>query len=105
MIQMRRQRRVVPLTGVRSRRLSPEEIEHLTRLATAARITAGTGGFDSHQLGEIDLYASNLDNAVLLQAEESGTVVTPDDAGGFLAALAAGTPVTAAADRRADPTT
>ena len=47
---------------------------------------AGTGGFDSHRLGEIDLYASNLANAILLQGEESGTVVTPDDPAAFLAA-------------------
>jgi len=88
-IQMRRQHRLVPLEEVAPRRLQAEEIEHLTRLATSARVTAGTGGFDSHRLGEIDLYASNLANAVLLQMDESATVVTPDEPIAFIEAVSA----------------
>jgi len=86
-VQMRRQRHQVDLGGVTARRLTSDEIEHLTRLATTAGITAGTGGFDSHQLGEIDLYATDLDHAVLIQHEEAATVVTPDDPPAFIDAV------------------
>jgi hypothetical protein len=86
-VQMRRQRHPLDLAGVSARRLSSDEIEHITRLATTASVTAGTGGFDSHLLGEIDLYATDLDHAVLLQHEETATVVTPDDPAAFLAAV------------------
>ncbi len=85
-IQMQRQHQIVELGGATLRRLEAAEIEHLTRLATTAGITAGTGGFDSHLLGELDLYATRLDNAVLIQHEETATIVTPDDPDGFLAA-------------------
>ena len=88
-VQMRRQRHQVDLAGVSARRLSSEEIDHLTRLATTAGITAGTGGFDSHQLGEIDLYATDLDNAVLIRHDETATVVTPDEPSTFIDAVAA----------------
>jgi hypothetical protein len=85
-IQMKRQRHTISLAGLDCRRLDEDEIAHLRSLATSAGITAGTGGFDSHRLGEIDLYASDLGNAILLQGDESGTVVTPDDPAAFLAA-------------------
>ena len=87
-VQMRRQRHSVELTGSTPRRLEADEIEHLTRLATTAGFTAGTGGFDSHRLGEIELYATDLDHAVLIQHEETATVVTPDDPAAFLDAVA-----------------
>lgn len=97
-IQMRRQHQIVALAGTTLRRLEVAEIDHLTSLATTAGITAGTGGFESHLLGELDLYATQLDNAVLIQHQESATIVTPDDPDGFLtaasaAAVAAGSPI------------
>ncbi|MEE8138240.1 MAG: hypothetical protein V3T81_05135, partial [Thermoanaerobaculia bacterium] len=70
-VQTRRQRIRVALTGETARRLTDDEIRHLERLASAAGVVAGTGGFDSHKLGEFDLYASNLENAVLIEAGES----------------------------------
>lgn len=85
-VQMRRQHQFVPLADATLRRLDGSEIAHLTNLATAAGITAGTGGFESHLLGEIDLYATRFDNAVLIQHEETATIVTPDDPDAFLAA-------------------
>jgi hypothetical protein len=87
-IQMRRRRERFPLGGAEVRRLDPEEIEHLERLATSGSVTAGTGGFDSRLLGEIDLYASNFSNAVLVDLGERRLVVTPDNPDGLLEALA-----------------
>lgn len=86
-IQMRRRRERFPLGGAEARRLTPEEIEHLERLATSGGVTAGTGGFDSRVLGEVDLYASNFANAVLVDLGESRLVVTPDNPAGLLEAL------------------
>ena len=86
-IQMRRRRERFPLGGAEARRLTPEEIEHLERLATSGGVTAGTGGFDSRLLGEIDLYASNFANSVLVDFGESRLVVTPDNPDGLLQAL------------------
>lgn len=86
-IQMRRRRERFSLAGAEGRRLTPEEIEHLERLATNGGVTAGTGGFESHRLGEFDLYASDLANAVLVDLGETRLIVTPDDPEGFLEAL------------------
>lgn len=77
----------VPIAGISARRLSDGEIEHLERLASAGGIVAGSGGFDSHLLGEFDLYATDLRNAVLLETDELRLVVTPDRPDDFLAAL------------------
>ncbi|HZF10236.1 MAG TPA: PH domain-containing protein [Thermoanaerobaculia bacterium] len=86
-VQMRRRHERVPLDGAVARRLTGEEIAHLTGLATSAGVVAGSGGFDSRQLGEIDLYASDLTHAVLVEAGESRLVVTPDEPEAFLSAL------------------
>jgi len=89
-IQMRRRRERFPLGGAEARRLTPGKIEHLERLATSGSVTAGTGGFDSQLLGELDLYASNFANAVLLDLGERRLVVTPDNPEGLLEALGSG---------------
>jgi hypothetical protein len=86
-VQMRRWRERVPLDGAVARRLQPEEIAHLTRLVTSGGVAAGSGGFDSRELGEIDLYASDLTHAVLVEAGESRLVVTPDEPEVFLAEI------------------
>jgi hypothetical protein len=86
-IQMRRRRERFPAAGAEARRLTPEEIEHLERLATTGGVAAGTGGFESRLLGEIDLYASDLARAVLVDLGERRLIVTPDDPEGFLSAL------------------
>lgn len=88
-VQMRRRSERFPIAGAEARRLTPEEIESLERLATSGGLVAGTGGFESRLLGEIDLYASNFGNAVLVEAGELRMVVTPDDPEAFLAALRA----------------
>jgi hypothetical protein len=88
-VQMRRRRERLPLAGATARRLDPDEVEHLERLATTGGVAAGSGGFESHRLGEIDLYASDLSHAVLVELGESRLIVTPDDPEGFLAAMAA----------------
>lgn len=89
-IQMRRRRERFPLGGAEARRLTPEEIDHLERLATSGGVTAGTGGFDSRLLGEIDLYASNFPNSVLVEIGENRLVVTPDNPDGLLESLGSG---------------
>jgi PH (Pleckstrin Homology) domain-containing protein len=86
-IRMRRRRERFDLAGAAARRLTPEEIAHLERLATNGGVTAGTGGFESHLLGEFDLYATDLANAVLVDLGETRLIVTPDDPEGLLEAL------------------
>lgn len=87
-IQMRRRRERFRVAGAEVRRLTPEETEHLERLANTGGVTAGTGGFESRLLGEFDLYASDLAHAVLVDLGETRLVVTPDDPEGFRAAMA-----------------
>jgi hypothetical protein len=79
----------VPLEGAAARALEAEEIAHIRRLASTAGLVAGVGGFDSHLLGEFDLYASDLDHAVLIECGEERFVVTPDNPEEFLAAIRA----------------
>ena len=76
----------VPLEGATARALETEEIAHIRRLASTAGLVAGVGGFDSHLLGEFDLYATDLDHAVLVDCGEERLVVTPDNPAEFLAA-------------------
>lgn len=87
-VQMRRRRERFAVSGAEAWRLTPEEVAHLETLTTAGGVAAGTGGFESHRLGEFDLYATNLQNAVVVDLGETRLIVTPDDPGGFLEALA-----------------
>jgi hypothetical protein len=86
-IQMRRRRERFAIAGAEAWRLIPEEIAHLETLTSAGGVSAGTGGFESHRLGEFDLYATDLRNAVVVDLGESRLIVTPDDPGAFLEAL------------------
>ena len=86
-IWMRWRRERLPLAGAAARRLTAEETEHLGRLASTGGVVAGTGGYESRLLGELDLYASDLANAILLELPERRLVVTPDDPDAFVAAL------------------
>ncbi len=79
----------LPRAGARARPLTAAEKQHLEGLASLAGIVAGSGGFDSRLLGEFDLYAADLANAVLLESGESRLVVTPDDPAAFVALLGA----------------
>lgn len=75
---------LVPRQELSVRRLDGEEIAHLEQLASAGGIVAGSGGFDSHVLGEFDLYATDLRNAVLVESFGSRYVVTPDRPDDFI---------------------
>jgi hypothetical protein len=86
-VQMRRRRERFPVSAVDARRLTPEEIAHVEGLASAGGVAAGSGGFESHQLGEIDLYAGDFSHAVLLDLGDRRLVVTPDAPEDLLAAL------------------
>ncbi|MES1241032.1 MAG: hypothetical protein ABUT39_05380 [Acidobacteriota bacterium] len=88
-VQMRRRHERFPIAGAEARRLTPEEIGSLERLATSGGLVAGTGGFESRLLGEFDLYASDLANAVLVESGDLRLVVTPDDPEAFLTTLGA----------------
>jgi hypothetical protein len=88
-VQMRRRNERFQIAGADARRLTPEEIESLERLTTSGGLVAGTGGFESRLLGEFDLYASDLANAVLLESGDLRMVVTPDDPEAFLTTLGA----------------
>lgn len=87
-VQMRRRRERLAVAGAEAWRLTPDEVAHLETLTTSGGVAAGTGGFESHRLGEFDLYASNLQNAVVVDLGESRLIVTPDDPGAFLEAIA-----------------
>jgi hypothetical protein len=87
-VRMRRDRAELPLAGARARRLSADEIAHLERLATIGGVIAASGGFESHRLGELELFASDLANAVLIESGEERWVVTPDEPERLLAAAA-----------------
>ncbi|HYO12449.1 MAG TPA: PH domain-containing protein [Thermoanaerobaculia bacterium] len=87
-VQMRRRRERFAVAGAEAWRLTPDEVAHLETLTTSGGVAAGTGGFESHRLGEFDLYATNLQNAVVVDLGESRLIVTPDDPGAFLEAIA-----------------
>ena len=89
-VQTRRRWLRLPLPPTSARRLRADEIGHVEGLATAGGVVAGSGGFDSHRLGEFDLYASDLANAVLVETEEMRVVLTPDHPERFLDSLRAG---------------
>ena len=86
-IFMRHALRRLPLEGATIRRLDADEIEHLAVLTSSGGFVAGAGGFDSHILGEFDLYASRLENAVLLETLDGRVIVTPDEPEAFVAAI------------------
>lgn len=82
-IQTPRQLIEVPIEGAKIRFLTSEETSHLEGLASAGGIVAGSGGFDSRQLGEFDLYASDLHHALFIQGLGTRLVVTPDQPAEF----------------------
>lgn len=84
-IETPRQLIEVSIEGAKVRPLTADEIAHLEGLASAGGIVAGSGGFDSRQLGEFDLYASNLRHAVFIQGLGTRMVVTPDEPSQFMA--------------------
>ncbi len=86
-IRMRYRSELLSRAGARARRLTPAEIAHLERLASLGGITASHGGYESHLLGEIELYASDLANSVVLEVGERRLVLTPDDLESFVSAL------------------
>jgi len=83
-IQTPRQLIEVPIEGAKIRALTTGEISHLEGLASAGGIVAGSGGFDSRLLGELDLYASDLENALFIQGLGARLVVTPDQPSEFI---------------------
>ena len=96
-VQMRRRRETLLLRNPSARRLDGEEIEHLGELMSTAGLVFSSGSFDSHRLGVCDLFATDLEHAVLLEVdnpEEEGErlrwIVTPDEPAAFLTALRAG---------------
>jgi len=91
-IFMRHALRRIPLEGATVRRLKKDEIEHLAVLTSSGGFVAGSGGFDSHVLGEFDLYASRLENAVLLETLDGRLIVTPDEPDAFVAATTRASP-------------
>ncbi len=88
-LQLRRRRllRPVPITA---RQLTEEETQHLRQLTRWSGFQVATGGYDSHLLGEIEAYTSNLERPVLLQLPEEALVVTPDEPEGLVAAVQGG---------------
>lgn len=77
----------IPLEGASARALTADELAHLERLASAGGFVVSSGGFDSHLLGEFDLYASNLGHAVLVDGMDYRLVLTPDNPTRFLEVL------------------
>lgn len=87
-VRMRQHRREVPLAEASARTLERSEIEHLELLAARGGVVAGAGSFDSHLLGELDLVATDLAHAVLVESGDERLVVTPDDPTAFCRAIA-----------------
>ena len=85
-IQMKRQHQEYPHAEA-ARRLTSEEIAYLERLITTAGFTLSTGGYESHRLGEFEMFATDLTNSLLLFYEETGVILTPDDPDGLLERL------------------
>lgn len=78
-LELRRGPERIPLLAeAGARRLGGDEIAHLEGLASYAGVVTGTGSFDSRLLGEVELYASDLAHAVLVESGERRLVVTPD---------------------------
>jgi len=75
------------VAGAEARRLETAEIDHLARLISTGPFVTASGGFDSQKLGEFDLYASDLSNAVLIELGEERLIVTPDEPDRFLESL------------------
>gem|GEM_PF-1539836 len=86
-VRMRGQLSRLPLEGATARQLEQPEIEHLRNLASHGPIVAHTGSYESSRLGALDLYATQLENAVIVSGEERQIVITPDDVDGFLTAF------------------
>lgn len=76
-----------PAAGASGRRLGADEIAHVAGLSQTAGFLTSASGFDSHRLGEFELYASDLANAVLIDLGDDRLVVTPDDPDRFLHTL------------------
>lgn len=89
-LQLRRQRLRLPLLAPTARTLDDAERRHVARLASHGPLVAGTGGFDSHLLGEFNLYATDISRAVLVDTGDGRVVVTPDEPAEFLRALSDG---------------
>ena len=85
-LQLRRRRLQRP-APIAARLLTDEEAQHLRQLTRWSGFQVATGGYDSRLLGEIEVYAANLDRPVLLQLPEEALVVSPDDAEALVAAV------------------
>jgi hypothetical protein len=86
-VESRRRQERFAAAGAEARRLKPGEVSHLETLAAGGWVAVGWGGFESHRLGEFDLYASDLAQAVLVDLGATRLILTPDDPEGFLEAL------------------
>jgi hypothetical protein len=86
-VRMRRRVQRLALVEPRGRSLTDDERRHLEGLVSAGGFTAGTGGVDSHRLGEVEIHASDFDHALLVETGEERLVLTPDEPERFLATL------------------
>lgn len=87
-VQMQRGRAAYPLLEVEARPLDADEIDHLRGLSThAGGVVAGTGGLESSRLGELEMFVSDLERAILVDTGEARLVLSPGDPGAFIAAL------------------
>ena len=83
-VQMRRRREAVALGKPAIRVLEIDEVAHLGELMTTAGMLFASGSFDSHRLGECHLFATCLENAVLVEVDHVGNVEDPEEEGGRL---------------------
>ena len=96
-IQLRSRRDRLELTRASVRRLTDDEVLHLEGLTSTAGLILASASFESHRLGACNLFATNLTNAVLVEADdpeaEDGDderlrwIVTPDEPENLVAAL------------------
>ena len=96
-IQLRSRRDEILLLGLSARRLETEEIAHVLRLASTAGMMFASAAFESHTLGSCNLFATNLEKAVLIEVDDPDAdpgddqklrwIVTPDEPDDFVTAI------------------
>jgi len=94
-VQMRRSRRVLRLKNPSWRLLEAADIAYLHGLTSVASLVFSSASFDSQRFGEVELFATDLDRAILIEVDDPEDdearlrwILTPDDTEEFTHRLA-----------------
>ena len=84
----------IPLIGIREARIAtPDDFRDCIRLLGNGGLFGYYGQFRTAKLGNCTWYVTNQSHAVVVITRAGTTVVSPDDADGFLAAIRSAVPV------------